>query len=112
MFVFTKQERTVLFLFALTVFCGSILHYAFKKYPTLHDAVNLIDSDKMYAKVNINTGSMEELVDIPYIGEYTAANIIRYRRDHGPFTSIEQIKKVKGIREKNYKKFYPYLKIK
>jgi len=111
MFSFTKQERTVLFLFALIIFFGSTLQYAFKKYPALKDIVNLIDSDRIYSKTDINTGSVGELVDVPYIGEYTAANIVRYRQQHGPFTSIEQIKNVKGIREKNYKKFYRYLKI-
>jgi len=109
--VFTKQERAVLFLFVLIVLSGSIVQYAFKKYPTLGDIVNLIDSDRIYSKVNINTALLEDLIDIPYIGEYTAANIIQYRQQHGPFTSIKQVKNVKGIRDKNYEKFYMYLKI-
>ena len=111
MLPFTKQERTVLSLFVLIISLGSLLHYAFKKYPALCDTVNLIDSDKMYSKVNINTASLEELIDIPYIGEYTANNIIEYRRQNGLFTEIEQIKNVKGIRDKNYEKFSSYLKI-
>ena len=110
MFAFTKQERMVLSLFVVIVLSGSILQYAFKKYPSLKDTVNLIDSDKIYSKVDINTASLEELIDIPYIGEYTAANIIQYRRKHGLFTAVEQIKNVKGIRGKNYEKFYRYLK--
>jgi competence protein ComEA len=109
MFALTKQERAVLSLLAMIVLSGSMLRYAFKKYPVLKDAVNLIDSDKIYSKVDINAASLEELVDIPYIGEYTAANIIRYRQRHGPFKAIEEIKNVKGIREKNYAKFYQYL---
>ncbi len=111
MFAFTKQERAVLSLFVLIVFSGSILQYAFKKYPALRDIVNLIDSDKVYSKTNINTASADELVDIPYIGEYTAANIVVYRQERGPFTAIEQIKNVTGIRDKNYEKFYRYLRI-
>ena len=110
MFTFTKQERVVLFSFVLIILFGSTLQYAFKKFPLLKDIVNLIDSDKIYSKVDINTASFEELVNIPYIGEYTAANIIQYRRDRGPFETIEQIKNVKGIRDKNYSKFRPYLK--
>ena len=109
MFHFTKQERTVLSLFILILVSGSIFQYAFKKYPELADMVNLIDSSRIYPKVNINTATFEELVDIPYIGEYTAGNIIQYRREYGPFVSIEDIKNVKGIRDKNYERFYAYL---
>ncbi len=111
MFSFTKQEQTVLRLFIAITLLGSVLHYAFKKYPTLHDAVNLIDSDKIYAKININTASVQELVSIPYIGEYTAENIRQYRQNNGPFTSVEQIKNVKGVRDKNYLKFRQHLKL-
>ncbi len=111
MFHFTKQERTVLSLFVLVALLGSVLKCAFARYPTLVDTVNLIDSDRIYRKVDLNTASVEELVDIPYIGEYTASNIVCYRRDHGPFSSIEQIKNVKGIRDKNYERFYKYLSV-
>lgn len=111
MFSFTKQEKLVLILFVCVVLFGSLLQVAFKRYPFLSDIVNLIDSDRIYDKVDINTGSFEELVDIPYIGEYTAANIIQYRQEHGVFTDIKQVKNVKGIRDKNYQRFYQYLKV-
>jgi len=111
MFSFTKQEQLVLYLFVCIVLCGSLLQYAFKKYPPLSDIVNLIDSDTIYHKVDINTAPFEELVNIPYIGEYTAANIIKYRQENGPFTGIEKIKNVKGIRDKNYQHFYKHLKV-
>lgn len=111
MFALTKQERTVLSLLAMIVLSGSVLQYAFRKYPALRDMINLVDGDAMYSKVDINTASLEELVNIPYIGEYTAANIIRYRQAHGPFQAVEEIKNVTGIREKNYAKFCQYLKL-
>lgn len=111
MFHFTQQERTVLSLLVLTALSGSILQHAFKKFPALADIVNLIDSDRIYSKVDLNTASAEELVEVPYIGEYTASNIIRYRQEHGLFTAIEQVKNVKGIREKNYEKFRGYLSV-
>jgi len=110
MFSFTKQEQLVLYLFVCIVLSGSLLQHAFKKYPSLYNIVNLIDSDKIYFKVDINLASFEELVSIPYIGEYTAANIINYRQEHGPFTARDQLKQVKGIRDKNYQKFFPHLK--
>ena len=71
--------------------------------------MNVIDSDIIYQKVNLNTASQEELITIPYIGEYTAQAIIQYRNQNGQFLSIDQVKKVKGIRDKNYAKFKKYL---
>ena len=109
MFSFTKQERTVLSLLLLVVLSGTVLRYVFTKYPTLADTIRLIENGRMYPQVDINTASVEALIDIPYIGEYTANNIIRYREEHGPFSQLEEIKNVKGIKDKNYERFYKYL---
>jgi len=70
-----------------------------------------MDSERIYSKVNINTASEDELVRIPYIGVYTAKKFIEYRQENGPFKSIEEVKIIKGIREKNFKKFKNFLKI-
>ena len=102
----------MLVLFIAVVFSGAALQLAFKKYPFLTDIVNVIDSDKIYPKVDINKATAQELVVVPYIGEYTANNIVEYRRKNGPFKSLEQIKNVKGIRDKNYLHFSKYLFIK
>jgi len=111
MLSFTRQERIVLILLAFTMLVGSVLHFAFKKYPQLKDIVNFVDSDRIYHKVDINTASLEKLVAIPYIGPYTGQQIIEYRRKNGPFASIQEIKSVKGIKEKNYDRFSKYLKV-
>jgi len=108
---FTQQERLVLSVLAIVVFSGSFLQIIFKKYPHIHNIVNLIDSDVIYHKVDLNTASKKEFITIPYIGEYTAQSIIQYRNKNGLFSSIEEVKKVKGIREKNYEKFKKYLKV-
>lgn len=109
MFSFTKQEKLVLLLFVFVVFSGSVMQVAFKKYPFLSDIVNLIDSDRIYPKINVNKATAQELVAIPYIGEYTAKNIIEYRKHNGLFSSLEQMKNIKGIRDKNFVRFSKYL---
>nr|PZM96377.1 MAG: ComEA family DNA-binding protein [Thermocrispum agreste] len=48
-------------------------------------------------KVNINTATAAELETLPGIGEVTAGNIIAWREQHGPFTSVEQLLEVDGI---------------
>ncbi|VAX35181.1 hypothetical protein MNBD_UNCLBAC01-947 [hydrothermal vent metagenome] len=112
MFHLTQQERYVLFILAAVLFVGTLLQLSFKKYPELKDIVNLIDSDHIYHKINLNTATAEDLESLPYIGQYTAQNIIKYRQEHGSFMSIKEIKNVKGIRDKNYERFKKYLKIK
>ena len=111
MFNLTKQERLVLLVLICVVLVGSCLHYILKKYPQLSVATNLIESDKLYPKIDVNTASLEALVNIPYIGNFTAQQIIKYREDKGPLTSLDQLKSIKGIKSKNYEKFRPFLKV-
>ncbi len=62
-------------------------------------------------KININTASVEELKTHPYI-RYSLANpIVAYRNQHGPFTKLEDIKKVMVVTEEVYNKIAPYLAI-
>ena len=53
-------------------------------------------------KININTASAEELAKLEKVGEKIAARIIEYREKNGPFATIEDIMKVKGIGEKTF----------
>lgn len=62
-------------------------------------------------KVNINTASKEELMTIPGIGESKALAILLYRQENGPFSSIEEIKNVAGIKDGVYSKMKDYIKI-
>lgn len=44
--------------------------------------------------VNINTASVDEMRQVLHISSTTAQNIINYRLQHGPYTSIAQLKQV------------------
>ena len=63
------------------------------------------------AAVNLNTATRDELVALPGIGPAKAQAIVDYRNQHGPFRSIEEIRKVKGIGEKLFISIKPELSI-
>ena len=62
-------------------------------------------------KVNINTATVEQLTELPGIGDKTANNIIEKRKELGKFKSIEDLKQVNGIGDKKFEKIKPYLTI-
>ena len=55
-------------------------------------------------KININTATVKELDSLPGIGPTMAKRIEEYRQSKGAFTSIEDIKHVKGIGDGLFKK--------
>ena len=50
--------------------------------------------------VDINTATVAQLQTLPGIGEVIAQRIIDYREANGPFQSVGELIKVKGIGEK------------
>lgn len=61
--------------------------------------------------LNLNTCTVDELVTIDGIGEAKADAIIQYREYLGGYTSVEQIKSIKGIGDSIYEKVSPYLTV-
>lgn len=61
-------------------------------------------AEERFSLVNINTAGREELMTLNGIGESRADDIIRYRTQNGGFGSIEDIKKVPGIKDAMFQK--------
>lgn len=61
--------------------------------------------------VNINTASLSELTQISGIGESRAQAIIAYREKHGAFGSVEEIKKVDGIKDGLFSKIKDFITV-
>ena len=85
----------------------------------LRDAPDLRDSLKKYTfvapgfatlAVNVNTATFDEMYLHPYIGKPKARLIVAYRQQHGPFRSIEDLKKVPVLKPEEVEKMRPYLR--
>jgi len=55
-------------------------------------------------KININTATEQELIQLHGVGSKYAANIIEYREKYGPFKTPEDLMQVSGIGQKTFEK--------
>lgn len=62
-------------------------------------------------KISLNTATLDELKQHPYIRYAIANAIIAYRNQHGPFRSPEDLKKIILIDDSIYLKILPYIRI-
>lgn len=69
------------------------------------------DSDEpiMNYPLNLNTCTADELMTIDGIGEAKASAIIEYREYIGGYSSVDEIKNIKGIGDALFEKLSPYL---
>ena len=58
-----------------------------------------MDDDGHGGRIDINSAGLKELTSLNGIGEKRARDIIEYRENNGPFEKIEDIMKVKGIKQ-------------
>ena len=61
--------------------------------------------------LDLNTASASDLDGLPGIGQSFADRIIEYRTTNGPFTSVEDLQKVKGIGAALFTKIAPLVSV-
>jgi competence protein ComEA len=63
------------------------------------------------APVDLNTADAAALDSLPGVGPVTAAAIIAWRTEHGPFTDIEQLQAIPGIGPAKYAQIALYVTV-
>lgn len=61
--------------------------------------------------VDLNKATVNDLIALPGVGKMTAQRIVDYRVSNTKFTSIEELRKVKGIGPKKFEKIKPFVKV-
>jgi len=59
--------------------------------------------------LDLNTATKQQLVALPGIGEVIAERIILYREDHGPFKSVDDLSRIKGISKRKVEQLKPLI---
>lgn len=66
---------------------------------TTADATTTTTTTTTQEKVNVNTATAKELMKVKGLNAAKAKAIITYRKKHGDFTSVDQIKEVKALKK-------------
>ncbi len=90
----TRREMAAALFVVAAVAAGNLISFLHKK-VSFHRVFLKPAAD--YGKVNVNTADARILSDIPGIGVKLAERIIEFRRENGPFGSIEDIRTIKGL---------------
>lgn len=62
-------------------------------------------------QINLNTATSEQLQELDGVGPSTAQKIINYRKEHGGFSSVDELREVSGIGEKRLMALRDRLKV-
>lgn len=73
--------------------------------------MNVLESDALSRKLDVNKASLDELIALPGIGTFTAQKIIEYRKKVGKIKDLEELTERAGVRRDLYKEFERYLKV-
>jgi len=57
--------------------------------------------------IDINSASKDALITLPGIGEAMAERIILYREENGPFRTLDELGRIKGIGKKKLERIMP-----
>lgn len=62
-------------------------------------------------KINLNSAGVQELGTLPRVGPVLAQRIVDWRREHGPFTSVEELDAVDGVGPKMLEALLPLVAV-
>lgn len=123
----TKTEKNVILFLIVTLLVGAGIRLYQETFPGVSQfdyhasdstfvalSVGSEDSsrtvrDDTFGALNINTATKEQLMDLPGVGEVTAERIIQYRKEKGAFSTVNDLRAIKGISKKKLERLRPLI---
>ena len=127
----TKTERNVILFLTVTMLAGAGIRLYQVTFPTapqfdyrsadstyaaLSNATeeSIADStmergEEVSGKLNINTATKQQLLDLPGIGEVTAERILKLREEKGRFASLKDLCTIKGMSKRKLERLEPLI---
>jgi competence ComEA-like helix-hairpin-helix protein len=118
----TKAERNVILFLVLTLLAGAGIRLYQATFPSAPQfdyrtsdstfaALSAVPDDSTggeikeefldaSGKLNINKATKQQLLDLPGVGEVTADRILQYRAEAGKFSSVDELRAIKGMSKK------------
>lgn len=106
MFNLTSQEKKVILFLSIVLTLGIGIDFLSKALQQKPAALLTLEN---IAKINLNRADIKMLLDIPGIGEKLSQRIVEYKDAKGGFSSLEELKDIKGITQKRYQELTHWL---
>ena len=98
MLYLTPQERKFIAVVMIVFIMGAAVQLFFKRDIA---PVRWAKSVRHF-KININTARADQLQMLPGVGAALASRILDYRKQNGPFKSLENLQDVDGLTQKRF----------
>jgi competence protein ComEA len=107
------RVQRILACWALMVLASMATHLAWQRWQ----AGGLVDVEKAPRAqpptffVDVNAAGIAELMLLPQIGETLASRIVDSREQEGPFGTLEELSRVRGIGPKTLEQIRPFVRV-
>ena len=98
MLYLTPQERKFIAIITIIFIVGAVVQLGLRRDIA---PVRWAKSVRQF-KININTARQDQLQMLPGIGAKLASRIIEYRKENGPFKSLDDLQDIDGMTEKRF----------
>jgi len=106
MFGLTAEERKLILFLVGVLLLGIGINFLAKRYVSIRP---VFSAPCNLAKVDLNSADKDLLTGVPGIGEKLALRILERRVQRSGFSSIEELKDVKGIGDSKFERLVEYL---
>ncbi|MCF6147443.1 MAG: helix-hairpin-helix domain-containing protein [Candidatus Kuenenia sp.] len=94
-----KKQLIVIFFLTTSLFIGIVIKAGrdYHWWQPETEIVSTLTPGDIKTKIDINEAPWHELLLLPKVGEVKARAIVAYRKKHGRFNTLDELRQIKGI---------------